>query len=857
MAYNISRLTLFALISAIEEDLRQAILLYLGTSESPKELIGNDLFERCMLRLTSDIGSRATNLELVDLVQYIDFSDSFELLNIHRSKLPEGQAKKLKALTGRLSKLTPIRNRVAHSRPLNYDDLATTIDTAEAIIAEGALHWNTLETTMLKLKEEPSFVLGLTIPTYDSNKDSVSHNLPTPDFDETGFLGRETLVRQIVQLCRGPFPVISILGEGGIGKTALALKVAYEILDSKDALFDAVVWTSSKTAQLSVQEITRIEDAISDSLGMFRDVAIKLAGDIDIRHPLDEILEYLHEFRILLILDNLETVLDERVRDFLSKLPIGSKILITSRIGVGAYEYPVKLEPMTENEAIQLVRLLSQVRGVHRLFAVQNGKLARYCQRMNNNPGYIKWFVSAVQAGKRPEDILNTSHVFLDYCMSNVYEYLSPDGKSLLRAMLCIPGRHSQTELAYLTETDSLTLQQSIHELLRTNFVSMNSAAFGSSFETYYEMSEMSRRYLTKQHPASSEEYESLNRRKRQMTAAREQFEANQERNPYSFYSLAVRSKSDIITAKYLSDALRSANQNDYESAETLVSEARSLAPEYYEVYRIDAIIQTQMGNLTAARNHYESALELEPKSAPLRKWYGEFLLKYLDDAIAALVQIEMAIALDPNSIEILISQALTNMYLQRFEGATEILKVVIVERKNDVDFWNYRKAYDIFLECIYREAESLVDRRKVADALDKIELLLTEYQRCPVETVDIKMKEKLSKSSDLAMRCARQEAGSENEKRADTLAADLHRALYTVEGSLTIDGQIAQNGEISSIHPGYAFIRFDARHTVFVHRSEFPSSSTWQNLAIGQKVACYIVKDEKGRDKAIQVRLC
>ena len=102
-------------------------------------------------------------------------------------------------------------------------------------------------------------MLNLSIPDY---RDSSKNNLPIPDFDETGFIGRRDEVEEVKKLCLGPYPVVTVVGEGGLGKTALALKVAYDILDLHDCPFESVVWSSSKTNQLTGYEITKIQNAI-------------------------------------------------------------------------------------------------------------------------------------------------------------------------------------------------------------------------------------------------------------------------------------------------------------------------------------------------------------------------------------------------------------------------------------------------------------------------------------------------------------------------------------------------------------------------------------------------------------------
>ncbi len=380
MGYSASRLTLYAVLASIEEDLRDLIQVYLDSEEKPEALLDKELLEKCQRRLARDQSGPINPDKIMDLLVYADFADLIKLLNTHKSRLPASIIGQLGWLNERIDKLVPIRNRVAHLRPLDYDDLAIALDISEELIRRDESLWKETKAILSRLKTDQSFVLRLRIPVYEWESVQDKHNLPLPDFDETGFIGRRAQVGDLVRICLGPYPVISIVGEGGLGKTALAIKVAYEILDLPSCPFDAVVFTSSKTTQLTPQEIVNIGGAIRDSLGMLQEVANQLSGTTP-EDPLNEVLSYLENFKILLILDNLETVLDDRIKGFLSRLPSGSKVLITSRVGLGAYENPIKLSPMDKGEAIQLIRALTKIRGVQALERIDNPHLGRYCER--------------------------------------------------------------------------------------------------------------------------------------------------------------------------------------------------------------------------------------------------------------------------------------------------------------------------------------------------------------------------------------------------------------------------------------------------------------------------------------------
>ncbi len=851
MSYSISRLTLFAVISAIETDLRKIISNYLGLRTDLKNILGLDLAIQTLERYEKDFGHSANPPTVDQLLTYIDFADSYKIINSNASSLAKDIAKYIKSTTASLEKLAPTRNRVMHSRPLLFDDFAKVLDIAGVLTTSQDYPWNNVKSTLIRLGKEPSFVLNLEIPSYVEERGT--HNLPIPDFDETGFLGRKQQASDLLKHILGPYPVVSLVGDGGIGKTALALKVAYDVLDMPDCPFEAIVWVSSKTTQLTAQEIRRIEGAISDSLGIFNSIAVELVGTVD--NPMDEVIEYLGTFKILLIIDNLETVLDEKIRQFLAMLPLGSKVLITSRIGIGAFEYPQKLQAMDQNDAIDLLRAMARVRGVTDLVKLNNKKLVNFCRRMKFNPGFIKWFVSTVQAGTRPEEVLSKPDIFLDFCMSNVYDYLSLKGRTVLRSMLGLPGKHSLAELAFLNEIEANDLQPVIYELLRTNMVIMSSTAQGASFESQYEISDLARTYLTRLYPIEPKEFEKIIKRKRQLVAAGEEFQAAQKTDPYSFYSLATRSRSDFIVAKHLVDALRQSRDKNFPAAEDFIQKARDLAPEYFEVYRVEALVKTAQGNYSAAHSAYEAAIEIEPLSAPLRKWYGGFLMRYLDNTDASLTQFKKAAELDPNSTEVQIEIARALLYLREFDQATQRIQEAI--GKVNIRSQSARKVHDLYLQCFYRKADYLISEREYADAVAHLEKLREAYEACPVKLRDNRMKEKIANAVQLARLCFQfpDNDDIDTKMRAQNLVkwfADQVEISVTLQSTNQVFSGIVKS---LLFNKSYGFIRGENEKEFFFHRSEMKNPNDWPLLSIGTRVTFMTGMDRRGSN-AIAVDL-
>lgn len=855
-----SRLMLYAAISAVERDLRRFISKHTPSAD-PRDFFGSDLYDTYLQR-ASQHEDTLSPTTVTDLLPYADFAHHFELINANRSLFPPIPATHVKSLTPDLVRLCPIRNRVMHSRPLQPDDLPTALAFLESVSQSPVDFWTTATETLSLLSTDPTAILDLRIPVLPEPAVHVAHNLPSPDFDETGFIGRDDFVHSVIEAVSGPYPVISVLGPGGIGKSAVALKVAYDILDTAPCPFDLILWSSSKTHTLSGTRIQRIADSMASSLDLISNVAADL-GRID-ADPMDGLLEDLASVPTLLILDNLETILDDRIRAFLSRLPSGSKVLVTSRIGLGAFEYPLQLGAMDRAETITLMRTLARVRRVQGLVECSNTQLGEYTSRLHDNPGFVKWFVAGVQAGARPEDLLANPGPFLDFCLTNVYGYLTDDARTILRCLVFSPTGslgYTRADIGYYSGIEDLRLTEAINGLLRTNMVTTRFVPQGTTYDTCYDVADLAEEYLRKKYPVSREEMAAIEDRRRRIVAAGEEIKAVGRDDPYQRGALFVRSRRDIVPAKYLREALQLSRRGDCEAAAASVERAAGVAPEYFEVYRVKGVISAEAGKILEAEGAYAKALSLMPEYGPLLYGYAGFLIHHRDDMERAADFLARAQVVDPDIPVVIMELGRMRLYVEDFPAAREALRPL--QRGRDrLSIQDARKSVDLYLQTFLREGDVAVRRVDYASALNAFERGWKFWESIPKALIDRQIRRRLRKATLSAGWMVEGLAAGDGREEA---RARLVRYWLTTEGGMVPGrgnagrtGKDIVRGKVTHlpVRERYGFIETSDGATVFFHKSALQDPAAWEELSVGAGLSFRTEMDEEERARAIAVRV-
>lgn len=242
-----------------------------------------------------------------------------------------------------------------------------------------------------------------TKPAIDGSKPlstTIPNNLPRLQ----SFFGRTEELKQIAEALDPENRTWGALidGPGGMGKTSLAVRAAY---DCPSGQFQRIIFLSVKDRELDDDGVRQLGVFILPGfIEMLNELARQLGQQDITKAPEDQririLLDALRPAQVLLILDNLES-LPRSDRDqlltFVKRLPQGCKAILTSRRRIGSASEELILEQLDQTAALATLADLAR----HNKLLAKTGEAERITlyQQTAGKPLLLRWVAGQLGRG--------------------------------------------------------------------------------------------------------------------------------------------------------------------------------------------------------------------------------------------------------------------------------------------------------------------------------------------------------------------------------------------------------------------------------------------------------------------------
>lgn len=304
--------------------------------------------------------------------------------------------------------------------------------------------------------------------------DTQYFRLFLPDY--SSFIERSDPCKKILEGLHDPrTSVVAITGFGGVGKTALATWAVERVYEEQH--FSFIVSMTAKDRSLGPMGIVENKQYL-DNFETLLDAILDVLNDHSCKH-LDTdkkesyVKQSIESLNGLIFVDNLETIEDFRIINFLDSLPIGVKAITTSRRKmVNRFVFPVAISGFTEEESIKYIEALSSEDGYSYLDTLSESEAKTFCYYCDYIPLAMKWVASRAETKTQLLTIANeikttgrSGKEFIEFSFRRIFDSFSKIERTITVALALHSTPLDNYALEFISRADPYETEEALEKL--------------------------------------------------------------------------------------------------------------------------------------------------------------------------------------------------------------------------------------------------------------------------------------------------------------------------------------------------------------------------------------------------------
>ena len=599
-----------------------------------KTRVSGKIKKDCESRANKEKSQRFPRLPQSELVHYTNLGELKDIIcradnfrDVFKSFFENTEQ-----ISSKLSELVGFRNPAAHIRlVLGREQYENIIVTGRSVLdAMEVERPPSFQTTFHSPAGDSEELEGVEVsPEEDIRQPNCQDNLPRPDYST--FFGRERELASILQHLNHPRAWITVVdGIGGVGKTALALRIAEVIRDQArqgNSDFEYIIWASAKIEKLSPTGIAQVLPTFTDLPSLLLTI-LEVVGfaDVESTDPLALVNEILEIGKTLLVLDNLETVHDQRLFKFLEELPAPSKVLVTTRSRFEGSHRNLRLTALPLDDALNMIRQLAEELDSPELTNASDDQLRSLVDRVGGIPLAIRLAVGRIATGLPLLAYLDrldsgaAQNDLLQFCFAESWANLDNDSKATLLGTHLFHYPPSEVELREVTGIPEMRLRDAIGGVLKRAFLNANYDEEGDTYR--YELLPLTADFIKQESELHQELISRLQGRYSNYLVERGRYEEALGQISHLVPSSQTIPEAERLSNLLVDSAFRAYQGGDYGEAVKRLENAASYKDTAF-LNHTWAVIERDEGAFSVARGKFRHSVELDKNRLPTWRSWG------------------------------------------------------------------------------------------------------------------------------------------------------------------------------------------------------------------------------------------